>query len=88
MRLERLIHVKKLLFIRAILKMNDDTSIKKIFIARYELYINDRQECSKNKYLSPVYDILNIANMFGILDCIGDIIHKHYLKQCVGNLII
>ena len=81
MRIERVIHVKKLLFIRSILAMKDDETIKKIFLRRLEEFCNDPDKCSQNACRSPILDILTIAGNFNIYNLIKNYIENGILPS-------
>ena len=72
LKLTSYIHVKKLIFIRSILKMDGNNVIRKIFELRLSDFINDRQKGRLNKFRSPVFDILNVAVSFGLFKVIQD----------------
>ena len=72
MRIERIIQVKKLLFIRSILKMEDTEVIKRIFLARHATFMDDPVSGALNERLSPIYDLLSLAVNFNVYFMIND----------------
>ena len=62
--LEIYIYVKKILFIRSIMVLKEDSVYRRIFINRYTQYISDRLRFSTNILESPVFDILRIVDVF------------------------
>ena len=66
------IKVKKLLFILTILKMNQDCVLRRILTYRLHIYLNDKEQCRANRHMSPVFDILNVAIVYGLFDVIKD----------------
>ena len=75
-RIERFIENKKLLFVHSILSRNVDDITRSIFVQRARKYFDDIDLCSLNLCRSPVYDLLNTASTFGILDDVGDMVHR------------
>ena len=58
-RLERVVQVKKLLFIRSVMII-DDREVLKIFSRiRADMFFADVQHVSSNPHVSPVFDMLN-----------------------------
>ena len=73
-RIEYFIYVKKLLFIRTIAVLKENSLYRKIFVERYATYLEDKTSANVNKYKSPTFDILRIAEYFGILNEVGSIL--------------
>ena len=67
-RLERLIEVKKLLFVRSLLSLEEHEPSRIIFCARMEVFMRNIDDCSMNVCLSMVFDLMNVAVSFGALD--------------------
>ena len=65
--LEVYIYIKKLLFIRTIAILNEDSVYKHVFMNRYMNYMNNRQISQENILESPTFDMLRIAEIFGLL---------------------
>ena len=79
----KFIKVKKLLFLRTILVMSDDSICKQILKTRKEAYSDNPANGSRNVNSSPTYDILNTCAEFGILDMCYNMIENgcHYGKS-------
>ena len=58
--------MKKLLFVRSILKIGPEN----VFRQRLIKFCNDIKNKQKNPYDSPIFDILNIALVFGVVGTI------------------
>ena len=67
-RIERFIEVKKLLFARSILALDEADPSRLIFCKRVNDYLNDRESGQSNPCGSIVFDILNVAADFGVMD--------------------
>ena len=72
MRLENFIYVKKMLFVRTILVLTEESIYRTIFIKRTMKFMENIPEGIVNQRDSPVFDILKVALVFGLLD---DIMH-------------
>ena len=70
--IERYIQVKKMLFIRTILKMDENAVIRKIFEARFKVFVSDVDKQTRNQFMSPVFDILSISIIFNLLVSINN----------------
>ena len=83
MSLDRLIQVKKLLFLRTILVMKDDDINKRILIKRTNDFANNIETSSANKNKSPIYEILITSIQAGLYDICLRMINTgcHYSKQ-------
>ena len=75
-RIERFIEIKKLLFVHTIMSRDDDDVTRSIFIQRAKKYFENIEMCSLNMHRSPVYDMLNTATTFGILDDIENMVYR------------
>ena len=81
MRIERIIQIRKLMFIRSILVMDDTSLSKKIFCERAIVYFtNDLTDTEKTSN-SMVFDLLNVSSTFGLLDEIRGMIENHTFTQ-------
>ena len=67
-RLERFIEVKKLLFVRSVLSLGLDEPSRRVFCSRLEDYLVNVDVGVANVYGSNVFDMLNVASDFGVLD--------------------
>ena len=68
MRLLRVIQVRKLLFIRSILALDDQALSKKIFIDRARLRLENMNESPLSEDWSKVDDLLDVVNVFKLND--------------------
>ena len=74
-RLEIFVYVKKLLFIRTIAIMNEDSIYRRIFMNRYLEYDRNRLTPVENRLQSPTFDMLRISEIFNLYNEIGMMIH-------------
>ena len=72
MRLENYIHVKKMLFIRTVMILKDQSIYKKVFIRRTMKFMENIPANVVNQWNSPVYEILKVSLIYGLLD---DVMH-------------
>ena len=70
--------MKKLMFIRSILVMDQDVPTRVIFCDRTEFYLENRNDGDVNIHRSPVFDLLNTCVVFGFLDKICDMVRLHH----------
>ena len=89
-RLELFIYVKKMLFIRTIAVMSDDSIYKRIFISRYLEYDHDMIRCTKNRLDSPTFDILRIASLFDLYNEVGNMLNgiAFFTKKQWKNMVL
>ena len=66
-RIEYYIYIKKLLFIRSIACLEDDSIYKRVFKAKLLLFEENQHICNQNRYDSPILDMLNVAEHFGLI---------------------
>ena len=78
-RIERFIEIKKLLFVHSILSRGVDDVTRSIFVQRAKKYFEDIELCSMNTCRSHVYDLLNTASTFGILDDVESMVYRGIL---------
>ena len=64
----KFIKVKKLLFLRTILVMPDDSICRQILKTRKEAYVNNPNNGINNVHSSPTFELLNTCSEFDILD--------------------
>ena len=84
MRLERVIQIKKLLFIRTILVMNDDELPKLIFCERAKVYFLNLHEGHRNRCNSSVFDLLNVSDIFGLLEIVRIMLERQHFYSKSG----
>ena len=68
----RYIQVKNMLFIRTILKMDENAVIRKIFEAQFKVLVNDIDKHTRNQFMSPVFDMLSVSIIFEFLVIINN----------------
>ena len=84
MRIERIIQIRKRMFIRSILVMDDNSLSKKIFSERAIVYFTNDLTDTENTSNSMVFDLLNVSSTFGLLDEIrGMIENQHFYPKSV-----
>ena len=90
MRLERVIQVRKLMFIRTIIVMGDDELLKKIVCERANMYFSNLQTGEENVLQSATFGLLNTCTIFGLLGHVKNIVEKHhfYPKLVWKNIIL
>ena len=72
LRLENFIYVKKMLFVRTVMVLDDHSIYKNVFIKRTLEFMENVTQNLSNIHDSPVFDILKVALIYGLLD---DIMH-------------
>ena len=85
MRLETVIYAKKVLFLRTILCMDDQLIYKKLLVKRLDDFLNNPGVACENKAFSPIFDILRVTMMFGMLGMAINMVNgTHFFsKQCL-----
>ena len=78
MRLERVIQIKKLMFIRSILVMEDHAVAKKIFCERANFYFRNILDGRANIHSSIVFDLLNVCDIFDLLEEVKNLIQRQH----------
>ena len=82
MSLDRVVQVKKLMFLRTILVMEDDDVCKRILIARAHEFSEDVDKGRMNVNCSPIFDILSVSIQVGVYDtCMRMILNGCYLSK-------
>ena len=66
------------MFIRTILIMDEENLSKKIFCDRVRIYFFNEILETENVSRSPVFDLLNVSSVFGLIDEIKNMIENHY----------
>ena len=79
MRIQRFIEIKKLLFIHSILSRDELDMVKVVFINRAKYVFDNIEICESNEHGSPVYDMLNIAIHFGIIEIVKNMVYRGHL---------
>ena len=85
LRLVRLVEVKKLLFVRAILVLDVTEPSRRVFCRRFEDYMAAPVTSRENVYGSVVFDLVNVAVLFGLLDDVCNMVAfgLYVVKRCV-----
>ena len=85
LRLVRLVEVKKLLFVRAILVLDVTEPSRRVFCRRFEDYMDAPVTSRENVYGSVVFDLVNVAVLFGLLDDVCNMVAfgLYVVKRCV-----
>ena len=73
-RLEIYVYVKKLLFIRTIAMLTDDSIYKRIFLRRFLDFNQYRAVSRENVLHSPTFDILRTSEIFGLYENVGQML--------------
>ena len=73
MRLERYIQIKKFMFVRSILTMKDEEVAKTIFVERANCFFLNQDSESMAEW-SVIHDILKVANLFGFVTIIRNMV--------------
>ena len=82
MSLDRYIQVKKLLFLRTVTVMDDNSICKRILNARTVEFNLDRGKSRLNENDSPIFEILNTSIDVGMFDvCMNTILNGHYYSK-------
>ena len=66
--------VKKLLFVLTVIRMDQDSVLRRILVCRLCTFIEKRDSCRKNSTRSPIFDILNVAITFGLFETIKNMV--------------
>ena len=74
MKLTSYVKVKKLLFILSIIRMQPENLMMRILRKRICEFDANIEECRKNKFRSPIFDILTVALLFGLYNVVKDMI--------------
>ena len=80
--IDRMIQVKKLLFVRTMTILDDNAICKKVLTARTQEYIGDIDKGRINATDSPVFDILRVEENVGLFgECVNTILNGHYYSK-------
>ena len=63
--IERFIQVNKMLFLRTLMVMPDESIVKQVLVDRVNMYQNDTERYTRNEINSLVFELLNTCKMFG-----------------------
>ena len=74
-RVELYIYIKKLIFIRTIAMLGEDSVCKGVFVQRFNEFNQNIDVSFLNVLSSPTFDMLRIAHAFGLEDVIGQMLH-------------
>ena len=89
MRLERIIQIRKLMFIRTIMVMEDGELPKKKICERASVYFSDVNVGNSNVYQSATFDLLNMCVIFDLVTEVKNMVFKKhfYPKSVWKNLV-
>ena len=65
--------IKKLLFLLTFIRMDVGNRLKVVFNERITQYVNNYDRCRANVHNSPIFDLLDTAARFGLLQYILEI---------------
>ena len=74
LKLTSYIMVKKLLFVLTVIRMDQDSVLRRILECRLCTFIEKRDSCRNNSTRSPIFDILNVAITFGLFETIKNMV--------------
>ena len=82
-RIELFVYIKKLLFVRNIANLKEDSIYRKVFNQRQLVYANNKILSRQNKNNSPTFDILRISEIFDIYEEVNMMLHgtRYYTKS-------
>ena len=86
MRLEIVIYARKVMFLRTILCMGDDSIYRRVLMERLRQFLVDPVAASRNAYFSPLYDILRVTVMFGMMDMAIKMANNTHVPNAVYNI--
>ena len=82
MSLDRVIQVKKLMFFRTVVIMDDDDVCKRICTTRSRDFVNNLDVGRRNECGSPIFDLLNVSILVGVYDlCMQMIANGHFYTK-------
>ena len=89
MRLERMIQIRKMMFIRSIMVMGDHDLPKTIFCERAKLYFANIEAGIENVSRSAVFDLLNTSTVFNMQNEIRNMVERQhfYPKSIWKNMV-
>ena len=78
LKLTSYVKVKKLLFILSILRMKPHNVLRRAFETRFSEFDCNTEICRKNKFRSPIFDILDDALVFGLSNAVKETALSRY----------
>ena len=80
--IDRMIQIKKLMFLKTITNLDENATVKNVLTVREMSYMNNIEAGRKNEFNSPIYNILNTASSVGMLDiCMNTIANGHVYSK-------
>ena len=76
MRLERYIQVKKMLFIRSVMTLDDQTLSRKVFCERARVFFQNPNLANLETNHSVVLDLLEVASIFNMYEDVRDMVDR------------
>ena len=86
-RLETFIYARKVMFLRTILCMRDETIYRRVLLDRLQNFLEDTSAANINAHYSPLFNILRVTAMFGMMNmAINKAINTHvYSTRLAGG---
>ena len=79
---ENFVYAKKLVSLRTLVIMQDESVYKQVLLLRTRQFCNNIEVIVANQHESPVFDMLRVALMYGIFEeVINMVIKKHYFSK-------
>ena len=89
MRLERLIQIRKISFVRSIMVLPDDAVPKIIFCKRARVYFLNRRILDENPSQSNTFDLLKTCEIFGLIENVKNMVENgHFYPKAMWKNII
>ena len=79
MRLVRVVQVRKLLFIRAILALDDDALSKRVFVERAVIHLNNANDAPLSVEWSVVDDLLSVVDIFKLNNEVSNMVLRGHV---------
>ena len=74
LKLTSYLKVKKLLFILSIIRMHPENMLRIVLKTRLCEFDTNIEECRNNRHRSPIFDILEVALIFGLYKVVKDMV--------------
>ena len=83
LRLERLIEIKKMMFVRSLLALDADDPSRVIFCVRAEEFLEDPEKGKENMFGSVVFDLMNVVSTFRMMrELVSMVRLGHFWSKC------
>ena len=67
-RLENFLNMRKIIFIRSVLCLDDKSMYKKVFLMRMRHFISNQEVSIRNEHNSPIFEMTKVAIIYGLYD--------------------